>query len=487
MSYYWIFILIPVLLWFYSGILLVRVLGPVFDGWRNAASMKPYWNLLTLFAGPVMALIVWGYQIFDLIWLVLCKLSGTIFRKLFPPRPVQPVKKPGTDTIRLFDGSGLPVGSDDIRSTGRARNALRKLLTAALDKNYADLAMDPKPNGITIVQTEQRSKWIPFQELDTKLAAEIIQLVKMLAGMNPLDHSSVQQGSFTIRRGGISYHFSAASSGSFGGEKLKIHRKGTKAARTLQECGFTPAARKTLSSALAAGSGVILIAAKPGTGASTTFRALLSAIEPQKRASVITIEDSADAQLPEAIDRNEPGSGGGNTFAALTQEAAGKSNAILGLDRIKDGATAQLAFGAAASSLVIFTIAAGTLEQAIQQLSSWGIAPEELRSKLRLAIVQRLLRKLCKCRQKTLPAPEVLEYYEEAGFRSDKTCAPAGCKNCGQTGFFGATAVFDICGAAGVDEERGTLHLAYEGFRLASEGVTSVYEVERAILTEDEK
>lgn len=482
MSYTWVLLLIPIMLWFYSGLFLVRLLGPGFDEWRGSKYLKPYWNLLTLFAGPVMALVMWGYQLLDLVWLLIAKLFGGIFGQVKKAVPSAPAQQPGSGPVRLLDSRGDAVTGDDPRTTSRARETLRKTLAELLDKNLTDLAMEPKPNGISVIQVGQKGKWVPIREIDAKLAGEVVLLVKIMAALNPQERNKTQLGKITIRRDGTSYYFAVESSGTFGGEKLLLHRKGTELPMSLDACGFSADARKTIHGALSAPAGVILIAAPPDSGSSTTFRALLAEIDTKMR-DVITVEDSADAMLP-GIVRREPGKAQSNSFPMLTTAAVQESPAVLGLDRLADPGSARTAFDAAQEMLLIITIAASTLEEAVQQLESWDISRQELASRLRLAIVQRRLRKLCKCRKKATPAPEIQEYFSEAGFRSDKVCAPAGCRSCGETGFLGVTAVFDLCGPEGLNETRGNTYLAYEGFRLASEGIVSVDEVERAVLAD---
>lgn len=482
MSYTWIWLLIPIMLWFYSGLFLVRFLGPGFDEWRGSKYLKPYWNLLTLFAGPVMALVMWGYQFLDLIWLLIAKLFGGIFGKLKKVVPSAPPPKSGTGPVRLLDSRGDAVTGDDPRTTSRARDTLRKILAELLDKNLTDLVMEPKPNGICVIQAGQKGKWVPIREIDAKLAGEVILLVKIMAALNPQESGRAQVGKITIRRDGAASYFTAETTATFGGEKLLLHRKGTEPPMSLDACGFSADARKTIHGALSAPAGVILIAAPPDSGSSTTFRALLAEIDTKMR-DVITVEDSADAMLP-GIVRREPGKAQNNSFPMLTTAAVQESPTVLGLDRLADAGSARTAFDAAREMLLIFTIDAPTLEDAVQKLESWGVSRQELAARLRLAIVQRRLRKLCKCRRKATPAPEIQEYFNEAGFRTDKVCAPAGCRNCGETGFLGVTAVFDLCGPEGLNEARGNTYLAYEGFRLASEGIVSVDEVERAVLAD---
>ena len=115
-----------------------------------------------------------------------------------------------------------------------------------------------------------------------------------------------------------------------------------------------------------------------------------------------------------------------------------------------------------------------------------------------MIVSQRLIRKLCDCAEPTSPSPELTEYLQAAGLPTDGIRRPVGCRKCDGSGYAGRRAIFDIVTVsdglrallgngqttvddirAGIESEYGASILAYEGYKLAAAGITSVEEVER--------
>ena len=117
---------------------------------------------------------------------------------------------------------------------------------------------------------------------------------------------------------------------------------------------------------------------------------------------------------------------------------------------------------------------------------------------LQLIVSQRLVRKLCDCAVPDTPSPELVDYLRRAGLPTDGFRKPVGCKKCGGTGYLGRQALFDIMVMDNrlrevfedehatistvkieIEARHGSSIMAYEGYKLAAQGVTSVEEVER--------
>ena len=115
-----------------------------------------------------------------------------------------------------------------------------------------------------------------------------------------------------------------------------------------------------------------------------------------------------------------------------------------------------------------------------------------------MIVSQRLIRKLCDCSVPDKPSPELAEYLRQAGLPANGLRKPKGCKKCGGTGYQGRVAIFDIMVMDNslreifedetttistvkmeLEKEHGSSIMAYEGYKLAAAGVTSVEEVER--------
>jgi type II secretory ATPase GspE/PulE/Tfp pilus assembly ATPase PilB-like protein len=131
---------------------------------------------------------------------------------------------------------------------------------------------------------------------------------------------------------------------------------------------------------------------------------------------------------------------------------------VLMVGEIRDRAPGEAAVSAAGTgTLVLSTIHADSAAGAVARLLDMGIAPYLISETLRCTIAQRLVRRLCEhCRQPTELVPADLT---DAGLPNPGSGAlPAwrssGCEVCGQTGYRGRVALFEVLQ---VDEEMKTL------------------------------
>ena len=217
-------LLIPVLVWLYAGILLVRLLDSEYARWPGARFLRPYCNLLTLFLGPVMAVVVWFRRLLRLLLTVCRKLGGWLFNKLREAMPKQapPPKKP---ILRLIDHQGTVLDSDDARIAPEARATLRRALAALLERQRERCVLEPKPDGSAELRLESGSSSTALETLPTGRIADLLFLVKILAGMNPREHARPQQGKFSVRYGETFFTFSAECAGTDCGERFMLRKE----------------------------------------------------------------------------------------------------------------------------------------------------------------------------------------------------------------------------------------------------------------------
>lgn len=132
------------------------------------------------------------------------------------------------------------------------------------------------------------------------------------------------------------------------------------------------------------------------------------------------------------------GSGRAATIAAAREEAHGATVAA----EICDRASAEAAVRAASSRLVLAAVQAGHAVGAISRLRDYRIDPFTIASTLRLAIAQRLARRLCsECR-----APEQADGNVSAMLGFDPgtfVYVPRGCRACEGEGYLGRIGLFE--------------------------------------------
>src|SRR6516225_10069878 len=105
---------------------------------------------------------------------------------------------------------------------------------------------------------------------------------------------------------------------------------------------------------------------------------------------------------------------------------------VMMVGEIRDRGTAETVFQASLTGhLVLTTFHAGSAAQAVNRLSDMGIEPYLLRAGVRAIVCQRLLRRLCAC------AKSSAEEEHRLGLSVGVVRVPAGCLECGGTGYRG--------------------------------------------------
>ena len=105
---------------------------------------------------------------------------------------------------------------------------------------------------------------------------------------------------------------------------------------------------------------------------------------------------------------------------------------VMMVGEIRDRGTAETVFQASLTGhLVLTTFHAGSAAQAVNRLSDMGIEPYLLRSGVQAILCQRLLRRLCGCAKISADDDARL------GLPVGVVRIPAGCTDCGGTGYRG--------------------------------------------------
>ncbi|MHC4199155.1 MAG: GspE/PulE family protein [Planctomycetota bacterium] len=148
------------------------------------------------------------------------------------------------------------------------------------------------------------------------------------------------------------------------------------------------------------------------------------------RRHIVTIEDPAECLLP-GITQTETNPPAGLTFANCLRSMLRQDPEVIMVGEVRDAETASLALEAALTGhLVLTTLHAGTSGGIFARLLDMGIEPHFITSVVRVAVAQRLVRRLCQeCRRRD----------EDNGAWQ----AP-GCDSCLGTGFRGRLPLAEV-------------------------------------------
>ena len=252
--------------------------------------------------------------------------------------------------------------------------------------------------------------------------------------------------------------------------------------------------------------GVILNTGPTGSGKTTTLYSILNLLN-QPEIKIITVEDPIEYQLP-GILQTPVNEKEGYTFATALRALLRQNPNIMMIGEIRDDETAQIATQASLTGhLVLSTLHTNSASGAVARLSNMGVSSSDIATATNAFIAQRLVRKLCTCKEKVTPTPE-----EKAKIESVlKTISPQsqvtvpevttiyqakGCAKCNGLGYVGQTTISEvfqvsqeiqklITQGAITSElqdkavELGMLTMTQDGILKVLEGTTSLSEIER--------
>ncbi|MEL6376740.1 MAG: GspE/PulE family protein [Pseudomonadota bacterium] len=323
--------------------------------------------------------------------------------------------------------------------------------------------------------------------IERHLYEGVISRLKILAEMDISERRLPQDGSIRQKIAGRNVDIRVASAPSVHGEVMVLRLLDSSAARTrLDQLDLAPHASKRLLSALRQPNGLILMTGPTGSGKTTTLHAGLAEINQIGR-KIITIENPVEIQNPGLI-QLEVKPDYGWTFASALRSVLRHDPDVLMVGEIRDSETAELAIRSALTGhLVLSTLHTNRAHEAMMRLADMDVPDFLIKSVLRLAGAQRLVRLLCdECAVKVDPSKnmrlgplldEFAKVLPEAGPPATWPLRVArGCEACGNTGFSGRRAVFEF-----VDPARGITKpersMGAEGIALFAQGKTTLKEL----------
>ena len=472
--------LLVLILWFLTGVYTLSFIAK-YSGCGEKT--KTYLNTAALFAGPLCLLVFGGFKLYKVV------LEDIVFRKPPPPE------------IDILDSRGKSVLSLDDASYSESLEVMKELIFLALKKRASDIFIDPKKDSVYTVRLRVDGGLRMVRTLDDTLANAVISAIKVAAGMDSFERRRPQDGSFTARVPEGQAAFRVASVGAFGGEKITVRVLGCAGGpMKLEDLGMTLENQKMLKSVLGMPSGMLLICGPTGSGKTTTLYGILQSFDYSIK-NIMSIEDPIENIMPN-ISQMEVNTKAEITFAALLRNALRQNPDVICLGEIRDRETAEIATQAAQTGhFIVATLHSNDNIGTLDRMMSLGVPMRSLASTLRMIVSQRLVRKLCSCKQRTTLPEEYREYFEASGWRQDQIYAPCVCRECDGTGYKERHAIFEMMPMTTelkallengeslsevkefLEQQNGSSSMMLnDALRLVERGETSIDEVERVIL-----
>lgn len=425
-------------------------------------------------------------------------------------------------------------------SQGSVSSIVNNILVYGARVLASDIHIEPMENAIR-VRYRIDGVMIEKMNLPKDLQAPITARIKIMANLKIDETRLPQDGRIFFRVDDRSFDTRVSTLPDIQGEKIVMRLlERTSGIPLLEESGLRGSAYKRYIESIKLTNGIVLITGPTGSGKTQTLASTLARLNDPK-VNIITIEDPVEIRI-QGINQVQVNHEIGLDFSTVLRAVLRQDPNIVMVGEIRDEETASLAIRAALTGhLVLSTLHTNNAVAALTRLSDMKIEPYLIASTIKCVVAQRLVRTICPyCRTAYLaseadmqeikdifapiknfdiygylnalsdrngdPSPDSKEFRFAPPVKKPETDASGakkvylykgeGCSRCGDTGYKGRMAIYEVATASpklseaivknttyeelqkiAIDE--GMITMFQDGFLKAVEGITTVAEVIR--------
>jgi type IV pilus assembly protein PilB len=343
---------------------------------------------------------------------------------------------------------------EHIKEDAPVTKIVATILRYAVDGKASDIHIEPNEKKV-VVRFRVDGVLATSLELPKAVQMAVAARIKILTSMRLDERRKPQDGRFSATFDGRKIDFRVSLLPTSHGEKVVMRiLDNEKGVRTLEDVGVTGHNLETIKRMLAEPYGIILISGPTGSGKSTTLYAMLSALDKSSK-NIMSLEDPVEYDIA-GVSQSQMRPEIGYTFAAGLRAALRQDPDIIMVGEIRDKETAQLAIQAALTGhLVLSTIHTNNSIGVIPRLIDMGVDPYLIAPTLKLAIAQRLARRVKEGTGAEEPVSSSMRFMMDDTFKSlpqkyhgriptgDTVVKPAPSPGCA-TGLRGRMAIMEV-------------------------------------------
>ncbi|MBR2526423.1 Flp pilus assembly complex ATPase component TadA [bacterium] len=337
-------------------------------------------------------------------------------------------------------------------STGSVAQLVNKIVTDAIEMHASDIHIEPRiANHVVRYRIDGILREVI--EIPAKVENAVITRFKVLSRMNIAEHRRPQDGSFSIKYQNKMFDFRINSLPVGGKEKIVIRVLAPpvsfdSADKEIKMDGATERDISIIKKMIACPNGIILTSGPTGSGKTTTLYSLLKVMNTTS-VNITTIEDPVEIKL-EGVNQSQVNTKAGITFAFCMRAILRQDPDVILVGEIRDYETLEVAISAALTGhLVLSTLHTNSAAATVTRLIEMGAKDYLVSSTLSGVIAQRLVRKLCSCKQEYYPTHDeaaqiLVDESDIQKLMKTKLYKPVGCSKCEMSGYKGRLGVFEI-------------------------------------------
>ena len=338
------------------------------------------------------------------------------------------------------------------------------------------------------------------------LQNSIISRLKLMAGMDLSEHRIPQDGRIQVPAMGRDLDLRVSDIPCTHGESIVMRILDKSSVMLgISELGFLEDDQQTILKIIGLPDGIFLVTGPTGSGKTTSLYSFLHTLNQPTR-KIITAEDPVEYELS-GINQVQINAEISLTFAHALRSMLRQAPNIIMVGEIRDTETGEIAINAALTGHLVFsTLHTNDAPSAITRLIDMGIKPFLVASAVRAIMAQRLVRRLCRnCVEPHRPTTDELESLGLAPeqFVDAQFMLGRGCSEC-NGGYKGRMGIYEIFmldesiqeliyakSDAGMIRSRaielGMRTLRQDGLRKATAGMTSLEEVIRSTVGDEQE
>jgi type IV pilus assembly protein PilB len=362
------------------------------------------------------------------------------------------LEEDASDVADMFDGlvedlAAVETADDssDVDGTPVVR-LVNVILSDAVRARASDIHLQPELDGLR-VRYRIDGLLRDVMTVPRSAAPSITSRVKIVSGLDIAERRRPQDGRTRMNVDGDSIDARVSTLPSMHGEKVVIRLLARgEGVLPLSRVGFSERQLDSILETLVAPQGLVLITGPTGSGKTSTLYSAVSQMRTPDR-NIVTLEDPVEVQL-RGITQVQTNDRAGLTFAAGLRSVLRQDPDVVLVGEIRDTETAELALRASLTGHMVFsTLHTNDASAAVTRLVDMGVEPFLIASSLTLVVAQRLVRVPCqRCVAPYQPSPRTLQLLgvTEEDVANGHVVRGRGCDQCGQTGYLGRTAIFEV-------------------------------------------
>jgi len=329
----------------------------------------------------------------------------------------------------------------------------------AIDLRSSDIHIEPLKNT---VQLRFRIDGVLRQivEYPPNIHPAVVSRIKIMSNLKIDEQRIPQDGRAQVTTAdGRELDLRVSTLPTVNGEKIVMRiQDQSRKIPTLEELGLEGNALQKVLDSLELPNGIILTTGPTGSGKTTTLYAGMTILN-KPDVNILTIEDPVEIQM-DGLNQSQVHPDIDYTFAYGLRTALRQDPDIIMVGEIRDRETVDVAIEASLTGhLVLSTIHTNSAVETLTRILNMGVPPFLLTATINAIIAQRLVRKLCDCKQPIQLDPQTMELVKNAlaKLNPDEPVDQAkiqalqffgpkegGCEKCNGIGYFGRIGLFEV-------------------------------------------